>query len=82
MTIQEKIGKRIAEFRKSKIKLSQQKFAYEADIERSFFSHIEKGSKNISIGTLERVITALGVSFQEFFNDEIFNNSPRKKKKN
>ena len=82
MTIQEKIGKRIFELRKNVVKLSQEKFAYEADIERSFFTHIEKGSKNISIGTLERVITALGISFQDFFNDELFNNSAKRKKKN
>ena len=82
MTIQEKIGKRIAVLRKEKLKLSQQKFAYEADIERSFFSHIEKGSKNISVGTLERVLTALETSFHEFFNDELFNNSTKRKKKN
>ncbi len=36
MNMKEKIGKRIAELRKAK-ELSQQKFAYEADIERSFF---------------------------------------------
>ena len=82
MTIQEKIGKRIAGLRKDKIKLSQQKFAYEADIERSFFSLIEKGRKNISVGTLERVLTALDISFQEFFNGEIFNIPGKKKKKN
>lgn len=78
MTIQEKIGKRIAELRKGK-KLSQQKFSYEADIERSFFSHIEKGRKNISVGTLERIFTALGVSFKDFFNSDLFNGKKRSK---
>jgi len=82
MTIQEKIGKRIFELRKEKVKLSQEKFAYEADIERSFFTHIEKGNKNISVGTLQKVLTALGISFREFFSDEIFNDSAKKKKKN
>ena len=78
MTIQEKIGKRIMELRKEK-KLSQQKFANEADIERSFFTHIEKGRKNISIGTLERISTALGVSFKEFFESDLFNGKKRSK---
>jgi transcriptional regulator with XRE-family HTH domain len=71
MTIQEKIGKRITQLRKDK-KLSQQKFAYEADVERSFLTHIEKGRKNISVGTLERILTALEVSFKDFFNDKEF----------
>lgn len=78
MTIQERIGKRIAELRKEK-NLSQQKFSYEADIERSFFTHIEKGRKNISVGTLERISSALGVSFKEFFNSDLFNGKKRSK---
>jgi len=71
MTIQERIGKRITELRKVK-KLSQQKFAYEADIERSFLTHIEKGRKNISVGTLERIFSALEISFQDFFDSDLF----------
>ena len=72
MTIQERIGNRITQLRKEK-KLSQQKFAYEADIERSFLTHIEKGRKNISVGTLERIFNALDISFKEFFDSKEFN---------
>ncbi len=71
MDLKEKIGLRITQLRKEK-KLSQQKFAYEADIERSFLTHIEKGRKNISVGTLEKITTALDVSFKEFFNAKEF----------
>lgn len=78
MTIQEKIGKRITQLRKEK-KLSQQKFAYEADIERSFFTHIEKGRKNISVGTLNRIFTALEISFKDFFDSELFITGKKKK---
>ncbi|MBI5858032.1 MAG: helix-turn-helix transcriptional regulator [Sphingobacteriales bacterium] len=78
MTMQEKIGKRIAELRKEK-DLSQQKFAYEADIERSFLTHIEKGRKNISVGTLERISAALEISFKDFFNSDLFNGKKRSK---
>jgi transcriptional regulator with XRE-family HTH domain len=78
MTIQERIGKRITQLRKEK-NLSQQKFAYEADIERSYLTHIEKGRKNISIGTLEKVFGALGVSFKDFFDSELFNGKRRGK---
>ena len=78
MDLQEKIGVRITQLRKEK-KLSQQKFAYEADIERSFLTHIEKGRKNISVGTLERVLIALEISIKDFFDAEIFTNSKKKK---
>ncbi|MBS1918473.1 MAG: helix-turn-helix transcriptional regulator [Bacteroidetes bacterium] len=78
MDLQEKIGKRITELRKAK-KLSQQKFAYEADIERSFLTHIEKGRKNISVGTLERIMSALEISVKDFFDSEFFSNGKKKK---
>lgn len=71
MTIQERIGIRITQLRKEK-KLSQQRFAYAADIERSFLTHIEKGRKNISIGTLEKIFNALEISFTDFFNSKEF----------
>lgn len=71
MTIQERIGKRITQLRNAK-KLSQQKFAYEADIERSYLTHVEKGRKNISVNTLDKIIKALGVSVNEFFNHKDF----------
>jgi transcriptional regulator with XRE-family HTH domain len=71
MDIKEKIGSRITQLRKAK-NLSQQKFSYEADIERTFLTHIEKGRKNISVGTLEKILVALGVSFKEFFDSKEF----------
>ena len=71
MDLKEKIGKRITELRKEK-KMSQQKFAYEADVERTFLTHIEKGRKNISVGTLERITIALKISLKDFFDTKDF----------
>jgi transcriptional regulator with XRE-family HTH domain len=67
------IGERIADLRKAK-NLSQQQFAYEAEIERSYLSHLEKGRKNISVDMLVRITTALGISLKDFFKTEAFNN--------
>ena len=78
MNMKEKIGKRIKELRTDK-ELSQQKFAYEADIERTFLTHIEKGRKNISISTLEKILSGLEISIKDFFDSEIFVNGKRKK---
>jgi transcriptional regulator with XRE-family HTH domain len=72
------IGERIAELRKAK-KLSQQKFSYEAEIERSYLTHVEKGRKNISIDTLIKITDALGVSLKDFFNQEPFNGKKKSK---
>lgn len=79
MDLKEKIGKRITELRKQK-KLSQQKFANEADIERTFLTHIEKGRKNISVGTLQRILEGLEIPIRDFFDSEIFTNGKRKGK--
>lgn len=66
MDIKKNIGERIKEIRTAK-KLSQIDLAYEANIERSFITHIESGKRNISINTLEKVLVALDISFHEFF---------------
>ena len=72
MDIKIAIGERIAELRKAK-NLSQQQFAYEAEIERSYLSHLEKGRKNISVAMLVKITTALNISLKDFFKPDIFN---------
>ena len=71
MDFKELVGQRITTLRNDR-NLSQQKFAYEADIERSYLTHIEKGRKNISLTTLEKVTKALGVTVNNFFDSNEF----------
>lgn len=71
MDLNELVGKRITALRNQK-KLSQQKFANEADIERSYLTHVEKGRKNISMNTLKKITTALDVSLKDFFDTKEF----------
>jgi len=73
MNLQELIGKRVAELRKEK-GLSQQKFSDDAGLERSHLTNIENGNNNISISTLEKIITNLGITPSDFFNTEEFSN--------
>lgn len=80
MDLKEKIGVRITQLRKEK-NLSQQKFANGADIERTFLTHVEKGRKNISVGTLQRILEGLEISIKDFFDSEIFTNGKRSIKK-
>ncbi len=67
----EKIGERIVQLRKDK-NLSQQKFAYAADMERTYLNHIEKGRKNISINTLQKILNGLEISMKDFFDTKEF----------
>ena len=69
MDIKQKIGARIKQLRKER---SQENIANTAEMERSFMTHIESGRRNISVDTLQRILTALDISFQEFFNSTEF----------
>jgi transcriptional regulator with XRE-family HTH domain len=71
MELKEKVGKRITQLRKAK-NLSQEQFSYEADIERTYLTHIENGRKNISLSTLEKIVAALGITIKEFFDSKEF----------
>ena len=71
MNIKQQIGERIKEIRTAK-NLSQEAVAYKAGIERSFITHIENGRRNVSVETLEKVLSGLEISFSDFFNSKLF----------
>ncbi|MEJ0104370.1 MAG: helix-turn-helix transcriptional regulator [Bacteroidota bacterium] len=71
MDLKVKVGKRITQLRKAK-NLSQEKFSYEADMERTYLTHIENGRKNISLSTLDKIHGALNVSLKDFFDSKEF----------
>ncbi|HVT86216.1 MAG TPA: helix-turn-helix transcriptional regulator [Chitinophagaceae bacterium] len=71
MDIKLKVGQRIKELRK-KLELSQEGLANEAEVDRTYVTDVENGRRNVSVEILERIITALQVSFNEFFNSKEF----------
>ncbi|MBW0176672.1 helix-turn-helix transcriptional regulator [Sediminibacterium sp.] len=71
MDLKTKVGKRITQLRKKK-SLSQEKFSYEADMERTYLTHIENGRKNISLSTLDKILKALEISSKDFFDSKEF----------
>ncbi len=68
MSIEKKIGQRIKQLR-SIGNLTQEQLAWEANVDRTYMNHVENGRKNISIKTLEKIITALQTDFKTFFID-------------
>ena len=66
-----KIGDRIKALRKIK-NISQETLANMADIERGYMTGVESGKRNVSVKVLSKIITALGTSFSDFFNDKEF----------
>ena len=64
--INDQVGIRIRELRK-KQGISQEKLALKADLDRTYLAGVELGKRNPSIKSLEKIIRALDVSFEEFF---------------
>ncbi len=62
------IGKKIVLLREKK-GWSQIRLSTESGVDNSDLSRIEHGNKNLCIDTLEKIYTALGISYQEFFSE-------------
>lgn len=71
MKISKKIGLRIKEIRLKK-GITQGNLSKYSGIERTFISHIERGGRNISIETIEKIASRLGVSIFYLFNVNSF----------
>lgn len=71
MDIKEKIGLRLRELRTIK-GLSQEKFSFECDLDRTYIASIERGKRNVSVVNIEKIAKALDMSVTDFFNSEIF----------
>ena len=46
---------------------SQEKLAFEANIARSFIGDVERQDRNVSIDTIQKITTALGVRAVDMF---------------
>ena len=71
MNIKEKIGRRLRELRTER-GLSQEKFSFECELDRTYIASIEQGRRNVSIANIEKIAKAFGMSVSEFFNSTLF----------
>jgi transcriptional regulator with XRE-family HTH domain len=71
MDIKEKIGKRLRELRTDK-GLSQEKFSFECNLDRTYIASIEQGKRNVSVVNIEKIAQAFNLSVSEFFNSNLF----------
>ena len=62
-----KFGKKVREIR-IKQNLSQEKLATKAGVHRTYIGMIERAEKNITLGNIEKIAKALGLSVKELFN--------------
>ncbi|MNO77617.1 HTH-type transcriptional regulator SinR [compost metagenome] len=63
------VGKRIREYRKQK-NWTQEQLAEAASLHYSYIGGVERGDRNISLETLEKIATALGIPAGELFRPE------------
>lgn len=66
--ITEKVGARIKELRNAQ-GISQEKLALKAEIDRTYLAGVEQGKRNPSLKSLDKIISALDISFAEFFKE-------------
>lgn len=71
MDIRVKIGKRLRELR-TKEELSQEKFSFICELDRTYIASIEQGKRNVSIANIEKIAKALDMSVYDFFKSELF----------
>lgn len=64
MDIRQRLGRNLRRLRDEK-GLSQEAFAHEANIHRTYISDIERGARNPTITVVEKIALALGVTASE-----------------
>ena len=67
MDIRYRLGKNVRRLREAK-DLSQEAFAHEAGIHRTYVSDIERGARNPTITVVEKLAKSLGVTAGSLLN--------------
>ncbi len=68
MNIKDKLGLRVKSLRLEN-KISQEKLANLSNLDRTYMHSIEKGERNISIETIEKISKALNIPIHELLKD-------------
>lgn len=64
--IKQVLGQRIRALRLQK-NLSQEKFALQIDMDRTYLASVESGKRNISIENIYKISKGLNISLEDFF---------------
>lgn len=67
--IRKQFGIKIRELRKALTNLSQEDFANSIDMDRTYYSSVENGERNISIVNIKKIADGLGINLSELFKD-------------
>ena len=67
--IRDILSNNIKKFRKE-LNLSQEEFAYRCDLHRTYIGAIERGERNITLSSLERIATALNIDVPSLLSSQ------------
>ena len=70
-SIEIRFGNRVRMLRQE-MQISQEKFALQIDMDRTYLASVEAGRRNISIRNIEKIANGLHVSLAELFSDSLF----------
>ena len=66
--ILERFGERVRELRSDQ-GYSQESFAHEVGIDRTYIGGVERGERNLALRNIERIANALGVTLSDLMED-------------
>ena len=66
--IKQLFGERVRELR-TNANLSQEKFALQIDMDRTYLASVESGKRNISIDNIQKIADGFGISLEELFKN-------------
>lgn len=66
MDIRTKFGNRCRELREQ-MGLSQEKFALSINMDRTYYSSIESGKRNVSLKNIEKIAIGFNITINELF---------------
>lgn len=67
--IRKQLGARLKKLRISKTNLSQEAFAYSIDMDRTYYSSVENGKRNVSLLNIQKIANGLKIPLEELFHD-------------
>lgn len=65
----EKIGKTLKKLREERGYTNYENFAFENNIARSQYGKYEKGTEDLRLSSLYKVLLAMDISFEDFFRE-------------
>ncbi len=65
-SITQTVGHRIRTYRQFR-GLTQEELAERAEVHPTYIGQVERGEKNLTVNTLEKILNALDLSFHDFF---------------